>query len=778
LPVDYASHCAHVDVLRTELEQLQVTPGPGRVPFYSTVSPDETVFDAGYWFRNLRQPVRFHDAVTRAVDDGLGLFVEVSPHPALLAAIEDTGGTVVGSLRRDQPGPDTFLTNLAQAHTYGADLDWATLNVQPGHVDLPTYPFQQQRYWPVAARVEADSLRYRIEWKPIPAAPGGRLPGSWVVIAPDGYADDPWLAACARGLAAAGAHVTTGAADGAFDGVVSLLAVDERPHPEQPAVSAGLAATLALLNDPSGPAPVWLVTRAAVTAGEDRAPGSAVQAQTWGLGRVAGLEQPQRCGGVIDLPGDLDEDVLSRLIGVLGGTEDQVAIRSTGVFARRLVPAALGTAGRHYRPTGTVLVTGGFGAIGGHVARWLARRGAGHLVLIGRRGADTPGAAALHAELRATGAEVTMATCDVADRTALEMLLAGLDSPVRAVFHAAGTLRAESLAETTVESLAEAYAAKVTSAEHLDHLFRDADLDAFVLFSSGSGVWGSAGHGAYAAANAHLDALAQRRAARGLHALAVSWGLWEGDGMAAGTGANELRRRGIRAMSPDIGVTALQQALDRDEPAVTVADIDWERFAAVFTSARPRPLLDDIPAARPAPGTPRPQQTGLAEQLAHATETDRQRLLLDLVREHAAAALGHARADAVEPDRAFRDVGFDSLTAVSLRNRLNAATGLRLPATLVFDHSTPLALAAFLRSELAVEVTPELKLPDQLDLVEKALATGDLGGLSAATVVKRLRGLLARLDERPTDGGGTARDLIDAADDDELLAFINQELGR
>ncbi|MGC4750681.1 SDR family NAD(P)-dependent oxidoreductase, partial [Micromonospora sp. DT201] len=147
LPVDYASHCAHVDVLRTELEQLQVTPGPGRVPFYSTVSPDETTFDAGYWFRNLRQPVRFHDAVTRAVDDGLGLFVEVSPHPALLAAIEDTGGTAVGSLRRDQPGPDTFLTNLAQAHTYGADLDWTTLDIRAGHVDLPTYPFQHQRYW-------------------------------------------------------------------------------------------------------------------------------------------------------------------------------------------------------------------------------------------------------------------------------------------------------------------------------------------------------------------------------------------------------------------------------------------------------------------------------------------------------------------------------------------------------------------------------------------------------------------------------------------------------
>ncbi|MGC4750738.1 acyltransferase domain-containing protein, partial [Micromonospora sp. DT201] len=126
LPVDYASHCAHVDVLRTELEQLQVTPGRGRVPFYSTVSQDETVFDAGYWFRNLRQPVRFHDAATRAVGDGLGLFVEVSPHPVLVAAIEDTGGTAVGSLRRDQSGPDIFLTNLAQAHTYGADLDWAT----------------------------------------------------------------------------------------------------------------------------------------------------------------------------------------------------------------------------------------------------------------------------------------------------------------------------------------------------------------------------------------------------------------------------------------------------------------------------------------------------------------------------------------------------------------------------------------------------------------------------------------------------------------------------
>ncbi|MEU1818966.1 type I polyketide synthase [Streptomyces roseifaciens] len=566
-----------------------------------------------------------------------------------------------------------------------------------------------------------EAWRYRESWKRLgELAPAG-LGGTWLLAVPE--EDNERIAAVRTALTARGAEVQTLAVGpasdrdglarelsglGPVDGVLSLLLTDAPVLPTLLLVQA--------LGDAGVDAPLWCLTSGAVAVSGSDAVRDARHTQVWGLGRTVALELPRRWGGLIDLPETVDDRTSARLAGVLaqaqagGWDEDQLAVRASGVFARRLAHAPARPATGHWQPRGTVLITGGTGALGGHVARWLAQNGAEHLVLTSRRGPDAPGAAALRAQLEALGARVTVAACDVADRDAVAALLA--EHTFTAVVHTAGVADAGMVADTTPAAFAAALAAKAGGAAHLDELLGDQELDAFVLFSSISGVWGSGGQAAYAAGNAFLDGLARQRRARGLTATAVSWGPWADGGMVEdGDDEERLRRRGLRAMTPDAAITALQGALDRDETLLTVADVDWSRFIAPFTLGRPSPLLGDLPEVRAtlaedAPGTGSGSGT-LAGSLSGLPPEDRERALVDLVRTHAAAVLGHRGAGAVEADRPFRDLGFDSLTAVELRNRINEATGLALPTTLVFDHPTAAGLAAHLLSELTGGQDPE-----------------------------------------------------------------------
>jgi 3-oxoacyl-(acyl-carrier-protein) synthase/acyl carrier protein len=265
-------------------------------------------------------------------------------------------------------------------------------------------------------------------------------------------------------------------------------------------------------------------------------------------------------------------------------------------------------------------------------------------------------------------------------------------------------------------SLALALGAKAVGAALLDELTAEMDLDAFVLFSSIAATWGVSEHGTYAAANAYLDALAENRRARGLAATSVAWGVWDAGGHfdLDAPGQQErpqsllplrLRRQGLRLLEPGRALAALEQLLADDETVLAVADVDWDKFSPVFTAARSWPLLDEIPEARQeaiAAVTPASGKPGeFSARLAGLAGAERERMVTDLVRSHAAAVLGHASADAVEAGRAFRDMGFDSLTAVELRDRLNSATGLRLPSTVVFDYPSPAVLARQLIMKLA-----------------------------------------------------------------------------
>ncbi|MEV4864923.1 SDR family NAD(P)-dependent oxidoreductase [Streptomyces ossamyceticus] len=833
IAVDYASHSVQVEQLREEIPAVLagIAPVASTVPFHSTVTAerfDTTGLDAEYWYRNLRSTVRLDTVVKGLADAGHHLFVEISPHPVLAGAVQETSEaagreiTVTGTLRRGDGGPARLLLSLGEAYAHGAPVDWRACLPDQGTeadtprppVDLPTYAFQHRRYWPetpsagTPAGRAVDDWRYRVVWRrsPLPEeAP--RLTGRWLLITADAAGapaashdpDAPSVSGdgIAAALGAAGAEVTVAAeaVAGDYAGVVAS------PRSLHDAVTL-----LRDLRAAEVRAPLWWLTQGAVAV----AAGDAVHpeaAQLWGLGQVVGLEHPDWWGGLVDLPAHWTQDTGQWLTAVLaaaggdGAAEDQAAVRDSGVHVRRLVRAvAAGRAPeRAWNPRGTVLVTGGTGGIGAHVARWLAAEGAEHLVLTSRRGEGAPGAADLGAELEALGTRVTFAACDVADRDALAAVLADIpqETPLTAVVHAAGVATFSEVLSIEPRELADGTAAKVEGARHLDELTAGVDLDAFVLFSSGAAVWGSAGNGTYAAANAYLDGLAHERRARGLPATSLAWGGWAGGGMLQGSEAvaGQLERMGVRQMQPELAIGVMREAVGHGETTLTVADLDWERFAPVYALARRRPLIEEIPeAARalhgqgPAGGETAADTNAAArlrESLTALTDLERQDVLVDLVREHAAAVLGHASPDALTPDRPFKDLGFDSLTATELRNRLNSATGLRLPATLVFDHPTPTALAGLLRGELLGGAPDDpldaLRVQLELDRMEQALfhavSAPDLDPGTRADLAQRLRDLAARLSGTDPDAAPRTADVLESATDDEIFDLIDRDLG-
>ncbi|MFG2129543.1 type I polyketide synthase [Streptomyces sp. NPDC048751] len=809
-----ASHCDQVDPLRERILDMfaDVRPTATTVPFCSTVTgafTDTTTLDARYWFDNARRPVAFDPAVRTLLASGLRFFVEISPHPVLVTAVQDiaedagTDATAIGSLRRDEGGPDRFLRSVADAHTRGApvDLGVALAGRDTAWVDLPTYPFQRQRYWPepdstalpagadpvesgfweavenadlarlgdtlhldaepLAAVLPAlsawrrqrreqsvvESWRYALDWRPVSDPAGARLSGDWLVAVPPGHTG-PELDALARH----GARV---------------IRVEVTPDPPDPEAlrtalaDARPAGVLALLGWPAAvslvralvdlgvEAPLWFTTTG-VVALDAEPDGDPDRAALWGLAPTVSLEHPGLTGGIVDLPARPDERALTRWCAALSGLtgEEQLAVRPAGLFARRLVRAPLtALTGAAWRPTGTTLVTGADSAVGAAVARWLAAAGAPALLLT----VDPGGAVAedVTAELRELGTQVRTAACDLTDREAVAALPAELPDgqPLTAVVHTAVPLTEAPLSTLDGAAAAATSHPGVTAAWHLHELTRDAPLTAFVLFSSISGTFGGVGQAAYAAATAALDALAEHRAAAGLPALSVAWAPWADPADTTGVAATRRERlaaRGIGVLDEHRALAALGDALTAGDTRLLLAEVDWPRFRGAYTLTGPRPLIAEFTPdrGRRAAGGP---ATPAAGELAALPAAERFGALLAAITGQAAAVLGFPDGSAIDPARRFLEHGFDSLTTLELRNRLSAATGLRLTAATLFEHDTPEALARHLQGELGPDPAAGTAGPGMFgDLYRQAAETGKTGEFV------ELLGAAARL--RPTFG--------------------------
>ncbi|WP_410595964.1 type I polyketide synthase [Amycolatopsis sp. lyj-23] len=850
--VDYASHTRHVEAIEETLDQALagITAQAPEIPFYSTALGEwieDAVVDGGYWYRNLRQQVRFGPSAADLAGRGHTTFLEISAHPVLVQPLSELSDdtVVTGTLRRDDGGLRRLLASAAELFVRGVAVDWTAALPAAGWVDLPTYAFDRRHFWlheaeaaeaaegadgefwtaieqsdmdslaelldlvpeqrgalstvvPVLAewrdrrreRSTAEKLRYQVTWQPLEREATGVPGGRWLAVVPAGTPDALLTELTGQGLDLVRLEVEEASrerlaerlravlADNDLTGVLSLLALDGGPA-DATEVTASTLALVQALGDTNTSAPLWCLTSGAVNIGIQDAVTAPAQAAVWGLGRAVALERLDRWGGLVDLPAAIDARTAQALLGVLNGAggEDQLAVRRSGVYRRRLVRKPVPeSAASKWAPRGTVLVTGGAEGLGRHASVWLAQSGADRLIVTGRDGGEE-----LKAELAGFGTAVDF--CADTDRDAIARLVA--ESEVTAVVHAADIAQTSSVDDTGRADLDEVFTAKVTTAVWLDQLFEDTPLDAFVVFSSIAGIWGGGGQGPAGAANAVLDALVEWRRARGLKATSIAWGALDQIGIGMDEAAlAQLRRRGVLPMPPPLAVTAMVQAVAGNEKAVAVADMDWAAFIPAFTSVRPSPLFADLPEAKAIlqatqdDGEDGDTASSLADSLRAVPDAEQNRILLKLVRGHASTVLGHSGAEGIGPRQAFQEVGFDSLAAVNLRNSLHAATGLKLPATLIFDYPTPEALVGYLRVELLREADDGLA--GREDDLRRVLASVPLARFKEAGVLDTLLGLADTgtgtdtAAETPEPAAGDA-ELIDALD---ISGLVQRALGQ
>ncbi|MFD5703100.1 type I polyketide synthase, partial [Streptomyces lasiicapitis] len=582
-------------------------------------------------------------------------------------------------------------------------------------------------------------------------------------------------------------------------------------------VHAALADTLAvvqgwLADERFADARLAVVTRGAVATGAAAA--DPLGAAVWGLVRSARTEHP---GRFVLVDGDAGEAPLaeSDLAQALASGEPEVALRDGAVWVPRLSRVAAAAAESEPEVpwgSGTVLVTGAFGGLGRVVVRHLAERhGVRDLLLVSRRGLEADGAAELQAELGQLGTKATVAACDVADREALAGLLKEKGAELSAVVHVAGVLDDGVVTSLNPQRLTTVLRPKVDAALNLHELTAGLGLSAFVLFSSASGVFGGPGQANYAAANAYLDALAVHRRAQGLPATSLAWGLWAAQdsdmtGALADADLQRMARGGVAALSTEEGLALLDAAVTAahltapDAPAALVpvrldtailrtgagaGGTDDEAVPALLRGLVRTPLRRSAAGAATAASAVS-SEAALLTQLAGLDAAERDKVLTELVCTHVAAVLGYESAAAVEAHRAFRELGFDSLTAVELRNAVNGATGLRLPATLIFDYPNPAALAAHLATALPLGDGPGgdgFSALDELDRLETSLLAMETDSIAHSKITIRLQTLLSRWSAPQGQGaGGTGPadddDLdLDSVSDEDLFNALDDELG-
>ncbi|WP_142925724.1 SDR family NAD(P)-dependent oxidoreductase, partial [Mycobacterium marinum] len=643
-------------------------------------------------------------------------------------------------------------------------------------------------------RSAVDQLRYQVGWRNVTPNTFPQTRRRWLVLTLPEQSDDVWVAGFSAQSADSVAMLTIDphmfdrhslaalladeATRNKCDGIVSFMALHERTDQDFPGISTALLSTLHIVQsygDSRLDLPLWVITQGGAQVNPDDVL-TPSQSAVWGLGQSACLEHPTWWGGLVDLPVSPTPQDFNRLQAILTcqQSEDQLAIRAAGVSARRLHKASLPQARmRTWKVSGTALVTGVTGHLGQHIARWLAQAGTSHLVLLSRTAAEHPQVAELEKELNSAGITTTSISVDVTDRDALAAVVAQTRTehgPIHTVVHAAAHIGLVTTTETTIDEFTKSFAAKALGAENLIAVLEDQPPQTFIMFSSAAATWGGTRQGAYAAANAYIEALVTRLRGRGCHAIAPAWGAWTDDRTTSQEVVGYFSRIGLHQISPDIAFAALQQSLDVDDTLITIADVDWSQFRDVFTTTgRAHTLLAEL-------GTTQPQTAEIpaitenshyAAQLAKQTPQQQLTTLIELVTTVTAAVLAHPDPAMLDPDLSFKDLGIDSLSALELRNTLTRDTGLTLPATLVFDHPTPTTVAEHLLDLLSGATSPTLAVaPTQVDLDAPVAVVGMAcrlpGGIeSAAGLWDVVSNGIDVMSGFPTDRGWDVAGLFD-----------------
>ncbi len=705
-----------------------------------------TELGPSYWVENLRRPVLFASGVAALRAAGHTAFLEVSPHPVLVPSIEDSlraagGGFAGGTLRREAPERESFLESASALHVHGVAVDWSRAAAAPARpVPLPTQPWQRERFWledapaaPAArpAAVWANWL-HEIEWESRPHAAAPAAGSRRLLVVGDGGALGEELArrlACER----IDARDLGRELPASLAGIVYLGALDATDSDPELAGPTPLALVQAIVRaGRRDPPRLWLVTR-----GADARPGAAI---LWGLARTIAHEHPEIEPTRIDLdPGRPDGEVDLLAAEILAGErEPEVSFRGGIRRVARLVRVAEPEPGPapQFRPDALQLVTGGLGDLGLALADWLAANGARRFFLLGRR-EPSPEAAGRIRALEAAGARVLVRTADVSRREDLEAAVESAErelGPLSGVWHLAGVLDDATLLSLDRKRFLGVLGPKLGGALHLDRIARTRPVERFVLFGSSSALLGSPGQGNYVAANAALGALAEARRAGGLPALAVEWGPWEGIGMAARAAgpAGASSSRGLGTIPAATAFEILGRLLATRHSRVGVVPIEPRRFRESYPKVARWPLFERLLGA---PAAPEAGSGTLRREVEAARAGERPELLRRRVAEQVAKVLR------IDPGRVgtatpFRAMGFDSLLALELRNRLEESAGVSLPATIAWAHPTVEALAEHLAAEMGIAapaaaeaVSPEEgELDDLSEEDVAALLAKELGG--------------------------------------------------
>ncbi len=718
--VDVASHHAMMDPILPDLRDAlaDLIPGFPVVPVITTVedADEATLFGAEHWVANLRNPVRFSEAVAAAGAEHC-TFIEISPHPLLTKAVSDTlddpdlGNAhhhSLGTLQRDTNDTVAFHTALNATHTARPPIG---PHPPEPHPVLPGTPWRHTRHWidtVPAARFGARTTGaessgagdspvpadwwFQPAWsaRPLPdtAADGGDPAGSWAVLGDDELAAE--LGSGPIGSSQNVVYAPTG------DGSSFDIPAAYRLFGEARRIAAELAGL---------PSPVrlfFLTRNAQPVADGDRA--NPVQAVLWGLGRTLALEHPEIWGGCIDVDESMPAVLTARLLRrevTAGDREDQVVYRSGTRYVPRLKPMAATGCGAVLNGDSSHLVIGATGHIGPHLIRQLADMGAGTVIAVSRN----PGHRLddLGRQLAETGTTLVQVAADVTDEAAMAALFDrfGADLPaLEGIYLAAFAGGPVTLAAMTDDDIRTMFAPKLDALGVLHGLSLNTDIRHFVLFSSISGLLGSRWLAHYTATSAFLDTFAYARRNLGLPATVVNWGLWKSLADLQTDAGAVMASAGLEPMPDEVAIRALPAVLGSGAPVRScVVDADWPLLAAAYRTRGSVRIIDDVLALDETAGTAAPESE-LRKSLRECPPEQRLQMLADHIATLAAAVIGMPSGAALDPDAGFFQLGMDSLMSVTLQRGLSANLGLALPAALIYEYPTISALTGALAERL------------------------------------------------------------------------------